>query len=59
MQIQRFEGNPILTPRPDCWWEQKGTLNCAAAAGAGGVGARVTEPSLASGGRGGGGAGSG
>jgi predicted GH43/DUF377 family glycosyl hydrolase len=31
MQIQRYSGNPILTPRPECWWEQKGTLNCAAA----------------------------
>lgn len=30
MHIQRYEGNPILTPRPECWWEQKGTLNCAA-----------------------------
>jgi predicted GH43/DUF377 family glycosyl hydrolase len=31
VQIQRYSGNPILTPRPECWWEQKGTLNCAAA----------------------------
>jgi predicted GH43/DUF377 family glycosyl hydrolase len=33
LEIQRYQGNPILTPRPECWWEQKGTLNCAAAAG--------------------------
>jgi len=33
VQIQRYEGNPILAPRPECWWEQKGTLNCAAAEG--------------------------
>lgn len=30
MEIQRFDGNPILAPRPECWWEQKGTLNPAA-----------------------------
>lgn len=33
MQIRRYPGNPILTPRPECWWEQKGTLNCAAEEG--------------------------
>jgi predicted GH43/DUF377 family glycosyl hydrolase len=33
MQIQRYDGNPILTPRPECWWEHKGTLNCGAAEG--------------------------
>jgi predicted GH43/DUF377 family glycosyl hydrolase len=30
VRIQRYEGNPILAPRPECWWEQKGTLNPAA-----------------------------
>ena len=33
MRIQRYDGNPILTPRAECWWEDKGTLNCAAVAG--------------------------
>jgi predicted GH43/DUF377 family glycosyl hydrolase len=33
LEIERFAGNPILAPREDCWWEQKGTLNCAAAEG--------------------------
>lgn len=33
MHIQRYEGNPILTPRPACWWEHKGTLNCGAIEG--------------------------
>ncbi len=33
VKIQRYSGNPILAPRPECWWEQKGTLNCSAAPG--------------------------
>ncbi len=36
MRLQRSPHNPILTPRAECWWEQKGTLNCAAALGEGG-----------------------
>jgi beta-1,2-mannobiose phosphorylase / 1,2-beta-oligomannan phosphorylase len=30
MQATRCEGNPIIVPRPECWWEAKGTLNPAA-----------------------------
>jgi beta-1,2-mannobiose phosphorylase / 1,2-beta-oligomannan phosphorylase len=30
MQATRYEGNPIISPRPECWWEAKGTLNPAA-----------------------------
>src|SRR5262245_51322453 len=26
----RYEGNPIISPRAECWWEAKGTLNPAA-----------------------------
>ena len=30
MLATRYEGNPIISPRAECWWEAKGTLNPAA-----------------------------
>jgi beta-1,2-mannobiose phosphorylase / 1,2-beta-oligomannan phosphorylase len=30
IHAKRYEGNPIISPRAECWWEAKGTLNPAA-----------------------------